>query len=82
MRRPKYVPPSKETKKVPANLDEFNDIITTPSLPKAILVENIVVGRVATFKFEDYDLANRTKFPHLAMDALMDHKIDGAVTAL
>lgn len=76
------MPPSKGANKVPTNLDEFSSIITTPSLPKDVAVENSVVGHVATMKFDDCDLADRTKFPHLVTDALMDHTIEGMVTTL
>ena len=82
VRWPKYMPPIKGMNKVPTNLDEFSSIITTPSLPKDIPVENSVVGHVATMKSSDCNVANWTKFPHLAMDALMDHTIEGMVTIL
>lgn len=60
-----YVPPNKGMAKVPANLDDVDSAISTPSLPKGVPVENSVVGRVAIMKFEDWDLADRVKFPHL-----------------
>lgn len=82
MRQPKYMPPSKRTNEVPTNLDEFSIIITTPSLTKDVPVENSVVGHVATMKFDNCDLADRTKFPHLATDALMVHMVEGMVTTL
>jgi len=33
-------------------------------------------------KFDDCNLADRTKFTHLVTDALMDHMIEGMVTTL
>ena len=71
VRRPKYMPPRKGNVKVPANLDEVDTLIVTPSLPKAMPVENSVVGCVSTMKFEDWDHANHEKFPHLETRNLM-----------
>lgn len=80
--RPKYAPPSKGKAKLLANLDEVNSIIIAQSLPKVVLVENSVIGYVVTMKFEDWDLVDIVKFPHLATDELMDQKIEGTVTTL
>lgn len=74
--------PSKGKAKVPANLDEVDSIIITSSLPKAVPVENWVVGHVVTMKFKDCDLAKIVNFPHLAMEKLMDQKVEGTVTTL
>jgi len=82
MQQPKYVPPSKGKVKVPAKLDEVNTVIITLSLPKAVPVENSVVGCVATMKFEDWDLVDIVKFPHLVMDALMEWNVEGTMTML
>ena len=82
MRRPKYVSPSKRKAKVPANLDEVDSTINTPSLPKGVPMENSVVGWVMTMNVEDWNLADRVKFPHLTTDALMDRKIEGTVKTL
>lgn len=76
------MPPSKGKAKVPANLDEVDTVIVTPSLPKAVPVENSVVGCVVTMKFEDWDLADIVKFPHLTTDALMEWNVEGMVTTL
>ena len=38
VQQPKYVPPSKGKAKVPTNFDEFDSVIVTPSLPKAMPV--------------------------------------------
>jgi len=76
------VSPSKGKAKVPTNLDEVNFVIVTPLLPKGVPVEKSMVGCVAIMKFEDWDLADIVKFPHLVMDELMDRKIEGMVTTL
>ena len=76
------MPPSKGKAKVATNLDEFDTVIVTPSLPKAIPVEKLMAGHVATMKFKDWDLADIVKFPHLAMDALMEQNVEGMVTTL
>jgi len=36
VRRPKYVPPSKGKAKVPTNLDDVDNILIIPSLPKGV----------------------------------------------
>lgn len=82
MWRPKFVSPSKGKAKVPANLDEVNTILVTPSLPKGVLVESLVVGCIATMKFKHWDLANTVKFPHLMINALMEQSVEGRVTML
>lgn len=82
VQRPKYVAPSKGKAKVPTNLDEVDTILITPSLPKGVPVESSVVGRIATMKFEDWDLVDTTKFSHLAIGALMEQSAEGMVTAL
>lgn len=79
---PKYVTPSKAKVEIPKNLDEFDTIIITQYFPKAVPAENSVVGCVATMKFEDWDLADIEKFPHLAIDVLMEQNVEGMVTTL
>jgi len=60
VRCPKYVPPRKGKDKVPTNLDDIDNIITTSSLPKGVLIESTMIGRIAMMKFEDWDLADTT----------------------
>ena len=74
--------PSKGKAKVPKNLDEVDTVITIPALPKEVPIENSVVGHVAAMKFEDWDLTDIVKLPHLLTDALMEQTIKGTVTML
>jgi len=45
--------------------------LQTPLLPDGITFEGLLLGCVPTLKFEDWDLANSEKFPHLKMASLM-----------
>jgi len=76
------VSPRKGKVKVPANLDEVDTILFTPSLPKAVPKEGSMVNHISTMKFEDWDLADTAKFPHLAIDALMEQHVEGMVTTV
>ena len=50
---PKYVPSSKGRVKVPKDLDVVKSTLNTLSLPERVLFNGVVVGRIATMKFED-----------------------------
>lgn len=82
VRQPNYVPPSKGKAKVPTNLHEVDTVLVTLALLKLVSVESSVVSHVVTMKFEDWDLTEVIKFPHLAKNALMEPKVQGTVTML
>ena len=52
------------------------------SLPKGVLLEGTEFGRIYTLKFEDWDLADTEKFPHLETSELMEQITEGVVTTL
>lgn len=79
---PKYVPLRKGRVKVPKDLDVVKSTLNTPFLPTGFLFEGSVVGYVPTIKFEDWDLTDREKFPHLETSQLMEQSMEGAVTTL
>jgi len=68
---PKYVPPWRGKEKVPKDLDAIKSALQTLLLPGGILFEGSVSGRVPTMKFEDLDLMDSEKFPHLGTSKLM-----------
>lgn len=80
--QPKYMPPSKGKAKVPTNLDEVDNKLIISSLPKGVPIESSMVGYILAMKFEDWDLADTTKFPHLGTGALMEQTVAGTVTTL
>ena len=78
----KYVPPSKGKANVPTNLDDVDNILITPSLPKEVPLKGMVTGRILTMKFVDWDLADTDKFPHLAISELMKQSVEGTIMTL
>lgn len=81
-RQPKYVPPRKGKAKVPKDLDAIDNILITPSIPKGVLFNGMMIGRIPTMKFKDWDLVDTEKFPHLEISELMEQSAEGAVTKL
>ena len=79
---PAYVPPQKGKIKVPKDLDETKSSLQTSLLLDNIVFEGTHVGRVPTMKFEDWDLADCKKFPHLETWNLMKQNTEGVVTTL
>jgi len=79
---PKYVPPRKGKVKLPKDVDTVKSALKTPLLLNEILFEGSVLGHVPTMKFEDWDLADNEKFPHLETSQLMKQSKEGVVTAL
>lgn len=73
-RLPTYVPPRKGKAKVPKDLDESKSPLQTPLLPDDIILKGAHLGRVPSLKFEDWDLADHEKLPHLATTHLMKPK--------
>jgi len=69
---PKYVPPWKGRVNLPKDLDAIKSTFNTPFLRIGVLFEGSVVGHVPTMKFEDWDLADSEKFPHLETSQLME----------
>ncbi len=47
------------------DLDESKSFLQTSLLPEDIIFEGMHLGRVPSLKFEDWDLADHEKFPHL-----------------
>jgi len=79
---PKYVPPWKGRVKVLKDLDVVKRTLITPSLPKGVLFEGTVTGRIPIMKFEDCDLVDTDKFPYLETSELMEQSTEGVVTTL
>ena len=65
---PAYVPSQKGKTKVLKGLDETKSSLQTLLLPDGIVFERTHLGHVPTMKFEDWDLADSGKFPHLGME--------------
>lgn len=63
-------------------MDTVKSALKTPLLPNGILFEGSVLGCVPTMKFEDWDLVDNEKFPHLETSQLMKQSKEGVVTAL
>jgi len=53
-------------------LDAIKSTLNTLSLPEGVLFEGAVVVFIPTMKFEDWDLADNEKFPHLETSELME----------
>lgn len=66
-----YVPMQKGKPKVPKDLNERKSSLQTLLLSNDIIFEGAHLGWVPDLKFEDWDLANNDKFPHLATVQLM-----------
>lgn len=79
---PKYIPLQKGRVKVPKGLDTVMSTLNTLFLPEGVLFEGTVVGHVSTINFEDWDLADTKKFPHLETSELMEQSTEGVVTTL
>ena len=62
---PSYIPLRKGKAKVPKDLDESKSSLQTPILPDDIIFEGTHLGYVPNLKFEDWDLTNHERFPHL-----------------
>ena len=69
-----YIPPQKEKEKVPKDLDKSKSSLQTPLLLEGIIFEGMHLGRVPRLKFQDWDLADHKKFPHLETAQLMKPK--------
>ena len=50
---------------MPKDIDESKISLQTPLLPDDIIFEGVHLGRVRGLKFEDLDLEDHEKFPHL-----------------
>jgi len=61
-----HVPPRKGKVRVPKDLDERKSSLQTLLLPNDIIFDGVHLGKVLVLKFEDLDLMNHEKFPHLA----------------
>lgn len=57
-------------------------MFNTPSFLEGVLFEGTTVGRILSMKFEEWDLVDSEKFPHLETSELMQLSIEGAVTTL
>jgi len=79
---PTYVPPWKGKTKVPKELDKTKSSHETLLLPDDIMFEGTHLGHVPNMKFEDWDLADHEKFPHLEAKNLMKKNTMGVVTTL
>jgi len=74
---PKYVPPRKGKAKVPKDMVTVKSALETPLLPYGILFEGLVLGCIPMIKFEDWDLVNSEKYPHLETSQLMKQSKEG-----
>lgn len=59
---------------MPKDLDETKISLRTPLLLDNIMFEGTHLGCVSSLKFEDWDLTNHEKFPHLETRNLMKPK--------
>lgn len=73
---PTYVPLQKGKSKVPKDINERNSSQQTPILPDDIIFKGVHLGRVPVLKFEDCNLVDHKKFPHLETTQLMHQKKD------
>lgn len=71
-----YVPPRKGKAKLPKDINESKSSLQTPLLPDDIVFEGLHLGWVLVLKFEDWDLVNHEKFPHLVTEKLMYQRIE------
>lgn len=71
---PTYIPPWKGKAKVPKDLDKIKNSLQIPLLPNDVIFECTHLGQVPSLKFEDWDLADHEKFPHLEIVQLMKPK--------
>lgn len=81
-RLPEYVPLWKGKAKVPKDLDATKSALQTLLLLDGIKFEGLLVGCVPTLKFEDWDLVDSKKFPHLETESLMKQNMEGLVITL
>lgn len=79
---PTYIPPWKGKVKATKDLEPTKSALQTPLLPDVINFEGSPLGRVPTMKFEDWDLADSEKFPHMGTEILMKQKVEGLVIML
>ena len=63
-------------------MDTVKNALETPLLPDGIIFEGSVLGCVPMMKFEDWDLVDSKKFPHLETSQLMKQSKKGLVTVL
>lgn len=68
---PKYIPPCRDKRKVPKDINEIKFTMHTPLLSDQIVFEGLCLGRVPLLKLEGWDLADTEHFPHLAIDQIM-----------
>ena len=69
-----YIPSWKGKAKVPKDIDESKSSLQTPLLLDNITFEGTHLGWVPSLKFEDWDLVDHEKFPHLETAHLMKPK--------
>jgi len=79
---PKYVSPWKGKAKVPKDVDTIKSALKTSLLLDGILFEGSVLGHITTMKFENLDLMDSERFPHLETSQLMKQSKEGLVTVL
>jgi len=68
---PMYVPSRKGKARVLKDLYESKSSLQTPLLPNDIIFGGGNLGWVPVLKFEDWDLTDHEKFPHLKTTQLM-----------
>lgn len=79
---PEYVPSWKGKVKVPKDLDATKSALQTALLLDGIMFEGLALGSEPAMKFEDWDLVDSEKFPHLETNNLMKQSKEGSVTML
>jgi len=79
---PEYIPLRKGKAKIDKDLDATKSTLQTPLLPDGIVFEGLALGRMSTMKFEDWNLVDSEKFPHLETENLTKQSTDGSVTTL
>lgn len=67
---------------MPKDLDETKRSLQTPLLLDGIMFGGTHLGHVSSMKFEDRDLVDHEKFPHLKTRNLMKQNTTGVVITL
>lgn len=74
---PEYVLPRKGKAKIPKDLDATKSALQISFLPDRIVFEGSRLSHISIMKFEDWDLVDSEKFPHLDMESLMKQGTEG-----
>lgn len=59
----RYIPPRKSMTKVPKDLDNTKFMVSTPLLPKSVMVEGPLLAQIPNIKMEYKEFGDHNKFP-------------------